>query len=244
MFLVSGGENFWKTMWIVVLFVVFVIPNLEYIRAIWGYGVGTIADGIESQAWEEKKPVDTIYAFMRKQQRNAYYAQYDSMVDAYRELSYSAKKLSDIPAIKSAFIERGIPDLFQRAHLSVSKFMTDEKAEYVTEAKAYLERIETIIRDIARPWVAGWLIFVFLVALILGIRQKQGEDEELGGMPSELIQRSRFSVVSRYLFPSSILTMWYFWQFDPYFSLFGFYFVFPLTVIWFFIPYVSSKASV
>ena len=243
MFLISGGENFWKTLWIVVLFVIFVVPNLEYIRALWGYATGVVADGIESQAWEQKQPIDTIYAFLRKQQRNAYYAQYDSMYKAYVELSISARKLSTIPPINEQFKLYGVEGLFMRAHAAVQKFLTDQRAEFVTEAKSYLERIESIIRDIARPWLAGWLVMVGLVGLILGTRQKRDEDLD-GSVPTEMIQRSRFGIVRSYILPSSILTLWYFWQFDPYFSMFGFYFMVPLTVLWFFIPYVGAKASV
>jgi len=244
MFLVSGGENFWKTLWIVVLFVVFIVPNLEYIRSLWGYATGETASAIQSQNWEDKKPLDTVYAFLRKQERNAYYAQYDSMVDSYRELSMSARRLSDIPMINHDMKEKNIIPLFNRASVAVKKYMTDQKAEYVTEAKGYLGRIEDVLRSITKPWMIGWLVGVSLIALAIGLRQKRNEDDDMEGLSSDMIQRSRVGLVRSYLIPAFLVSLWYFMQFDPFFTMFGFYFMVPMTFIWFFLPYVMSKSAV
>lgn len=245
MFIMSGsGESFWKTVWLVVIFIIFVVPNMEYVRAAWEYLNSTVADVLESQDLADKKPTDIIYQFARKQQRDAFLSQYEAVATEYRDLATSVKRLARIDLIAEELKEQRIADYFRAAAAYIQRYRVDQSAESITNAKAYLERAAEIITRQVKPWAIGWLVFTALVAFCIGLWVKKRESEDMEGIAQDMLQRSRIGLVRSYLLPISVLTAWYFWQFDPKFTLFGFYFLIPLTFLWAFIPYVMAKSSV
>ncbi len=245
MFVMSGsGESFWKTVWIIVFFIIFVAPNMEYVRAIWGYVNGEIADGLKHGNLSDKAPLDIVYQFARKQQRDEYNAQYEDVADKYNELALSVRRLSRIKRFRDELVARGVPAYFQSAAMYINRYRLDRSAENMTDAKIYLEDINDLLTKLTKPWLIGWMIFVASFAFVVGLMVKHKESEDLDGLAQDMMQRSRVGFVRSYMLPTGILSAWYFWQFDPLFTLFGFYFVIPLTFLWFIVPYVMAKSSI
>ncbi len=245
MFVMSGsGESFWKTVWILVFFVMFVVPNMEYVRAAWGYVNGTIADGLKHEGLSDKKPLDIIYQFARKQERDEYNAQYDAVADDYSELALSARRLSKVPQFRERMLEKNVPGMFQGAAMYIKRYRRDRSAENMTNAKSYLEQVSKLLLKMVKPWAIGWMVFVAMFAAGVGLLVKRKESQNLDGLAQDMMQRSRVGFVRSYALPTALLSAWYFWQLDPEFTLFGFYFLIPLTFLWFIVPYVAAKSSV